>query len=164
MGAQYFAYVRGMEMIGRILLVCAMVLGFGQFNAPAQSRSGKLAASQDRAQDWAHDYTVLTIYGNAWGAATDPIFDRAIARAIADCNAMSGTELGCGAFFISVQAGWSLGIRCGRKNIVVSDRDLSEAERITSRRELDLRMHYVPDMPACVRVVTIDPGGRFVTR
>ena len=159
MGAQYFAYVRGMEMIGRILLACTMVLGLGQFNAPAQSRSGKLAASAD----WAHDYTVLTVYGNAWGAATDPIFDRAIARAIADCNAMSGTDLGCGAFFISVQAGWSLGMLCGRKNIVVSDRDLAAAERVASRRELELRTHYVPDMPACVRVVTIDPNGRFVT-
>jgi hypothetical protein len=147
-------------MIGRILLACAMVLGLGHISTVAQSGMGKLAASHD----WARDYTVLTIYGNAWGAATDPIFDRAIARAIADCNAMSGTDLGCGAFFISVQAGWSLGIRCGRKNIVVSDKDLSEAERVASRRELDLRTHYVPDMPACVRVVTIDPNGRFVTR
>ena len=147
-------------MIGRILLACALVLGLGQFHAPAQSRSGKSAASED----WKHDYTVLTVYGNAWGAATDRLFDRAIARAIADCNAMSGTELGCGAFFISVQGGWSLGLRCGRKNIVVSDSDLAEAERVASRRELDLRTHYVPDMPACIRVVTIDPSGRLVTR
>ena len=155
-------------MIGRILLACAMVLGLGHVNTVAQSGAGKLAASQeraqDRAQDWARDYTVLTIYGNAWGAATDPIFDRAIARAIADCNARSGTDIGCGAFFISVQAGWSLGVICGRKNIVVSDKDLSEAERVASRRELELRTHYVPDMPACVRVVTIDPNGRLVTR
>jgi hypothetical protein len=155
-------------MIGRILLACAMVLGLGHISTVAQSGMGKLAASQERAQDkahdWARDYTVLTIYGNAWGAATDPIFDRAIARAIADCNAMSGTDIGCGAFFISVQAGWSLGVICGRKNIVVSDKDLSEAERVASRRELDLRTHYVPDMPPCVRVVTIDPNGRFVTR
>src|SRR5262245_21358632 len=145
-------------MISRILLACAVVLGLGQFHAPAQSGPGDWTARED----WKHDYTVLTVYGSAWGAATDPVFDRAVARAIADCNAMSGTELGCGAYFNSVQAGWSLGVRCGRATLVVTDKDLAEAERAVSRRELDLRTHYIPDMPACVRVVTIDPHGASV--
>jgi hypothetical protein len=53
----------------------------------------------------------------AWGAATDPFVNRAIAGAIAKCKAMSGAELGCGAFLSSIRTGWSLGIRCGREII-----------------------------------------------
>ena len=44
-----------------------------------------------------HDFTVLTMYGDAWGSATEPEIGRAIARAIANCKAMSGPALGCGA-------------------------------------------------------------------
>src|SRR6201999_3034282 len=97
------------------------------------------------------------------GSATEPTISRAIARAIANCKAMSGAELGCGASFTSIRAGWSLGIRCGRENIIVADKDLAEAERRALRREAELRTHYVPQMPACIRVVTIDPNGRSVT-
>ncbi len=89
-----------------------------------------------------HDFTVLTMYGDAWGSATEPEIGRAIARAIANCKAMSGPELGCGASFTSIRAGWSLGIRCGRENIIVADKDLAEAERRALRREAELRTHY----------------------
>ena len=109
-----------------------------------------------------HDFTVLTMFDEAWGAATDPEINRAIARAIANCKAMSGPELGCGAYLTSIRAGWSLGIRCGRENIIVAEKDLAEAERRALRREVELRTHYVPDMPACFRVVTLDPSGRSV--
>ena len=145
-------------MIGRILLglTCAMAINLG---AHAQSGWRGLAASED----WMHDFTVLTMYGDAWGSATEPEIGRAVARAIANCKAMSGPALGCGASFTSIRAGWSLGIRCGRENIIVADKDLAEAERRASRREAELRTHYVPEMPMCFRVVTIDPGGRSVT-
>jgi hypothetical protein len=148
-------------MIGRILsgLTCAMALSLGPIGVRAQSNWQDVAA----AEDWMHDFSVLTIFGDAWGAATDPAVNRAIARAIADCRAMSGVELGCGAYLTSVRAGWSLGIRCGRENIVVADKDLAEAERRASRREAELRTRYQPGMPACVHVVTIDPSGRSVT-
>jgi hypothetical protein len=148
-------------MIDRIFLrlACAIALSLGQFSARAQSNWQELAASED----WMHDFTVLTMFNEAWGVATDPDINRAIARAIANCKAASGPELGCGAYFTSIRAGWSLGIRCGRETIVVADKDLAEAERRASRRELDLRTHYHPEMPACVRVATIDPAGRLVT-
>jgi hypothetical protein len=147
-------------MIGRILfgLTCAMAFSLGQFGARAQSSWQELAANED----WMHDFTVLTVYRDAWGAATDAAINRAIARAIANCKAMSGVELGCGAYFTTIRAGWSLGIRCGRDNIIVADRDLAEAERRALWREVELRTHYVPDMPDCVRLVTIDPSGRTV--
>jgi hypothetical protein len=44
----------------------------------------------------------------------------------------------------------------------VADRDLAEAERRALRRETELRTVYMRDMPECVRVVTVDPGGRIV--
>lgn len=147
-------------MIGRIFLglTCAIALSLGQFDARAQSGWQELAASED----WMHDFTVLTMYGDAWGSATKPAINRAIARAIANCKVMSGTELGCGASFTTIRGGWSLGIRCGRENIIVADKNFAEAERIASWREAELRTHYVPDLPACVRVVTIDPTGRSI--
>lgn len=148
-------------MIGRIFLglTCAVALNLGQVGARAQSGWQELAVSED----WMHEFTVLTMFNEAWGVATDPAINRAIARAIANCKAMSGEVLGCGAYFTSIRAGWSLGIRCGRETIIVADKDLTEAERRASRREVELRTHYAPGMPACVRVVTIDPTGRLVT-
>jgi hypothetical protein len=148
-------------MIGRILLglTCAMAISLGPIGVRAQSSWQELAASED----WMHDFTVLTMFDEAWGAATDTAINRAIARAIATCKAISGAKLGCGAYFTSIRAGWSLGIRCGRDTIIVADNDLVEAERRAARREAELRTHYQTEMPACVRVVTIDPAGRSVT-
>ena len=146
-------------MMRRILfgLTCSVALCLGQSGSIAQS------GGQAPREDWAHDYVVLTVYGDAWGAGADAIFDRAIARALANCQAMSGQVLGCGGYFTSVRAGWSLGLRCGDRTIVVAERDLSEAERNASLREEELRTLYVSDLPACVRVATIDPAGRSIT-
>lgn len=143
-------------MIGRILfgLACAMAAGLGHFDVRAESNRPGLAVGEN--------WTVLTMYGDALGAATDPIIDRAIARALANCKVMSGDVLGCGGYFTTVQAGWSLGIRCGDRIIVVADTDLAEAERSASQREAELRTYYVPDMPACARIVTINPSGQSV--
>lgn len=148
-------------MMRRILfgLACAMALSVGQSGARAQSAGPEPAASAD----WMHDYVVLTVYGDAWGAAADPMIYRAIARALASCQAMSGQVLGCGGYFTTIQRGWSLGLRCGDRTIVVAERDLSEVERAASLREEELRTFYVPDLPACVRVATIDPAGRSIT-
>jgi hypothetical protein len=149
-------------MIGRILIgiTCALAFSLGQSSARAQSSWQVVAAPED----WMHDVTVLTMAPDgAWGTATEPFINRAIANAIARCKAISRAELGCGGYQASIRAGWVLGIRCGRENIIVTDRDLAEAERKAARRETELRTQYVPDMPACVRVVTIDPSGRLVS-
>ena len=147
-------------MIGRIFfgLACAMALGLGPSGARAQPSWQELATSED----WMHNFTVLTMFGEAWGSATAPHLNGAIADAIAGCKTMSRKELGCGAHLTSVRAGWSLGIRCGRENIIVADRDLVEAERRAQRREFELRTRYGRDIPECVRVVTVDPSGRIV--
>lgn len=123
------------------------------------------AASQQPAaiEEWAHDFTVLTMAPDgSWGTATDPRINRAIFLAISSCKKMSGAALGCGAYLTTVRGGWSLGIRCGSENIIVADRDLAEAEQRAHRREIELRTLYVPDMPPCDRVVTVDPNGAVV--
>jgi hypothetical protein len=108
-------------------------------------------------------FTVLTMAPHgAWGAATDLSINAAIARAIANCKLMSAENMGCGAYYTTIRAGWSLGNRCGRENIVVAATDLVEAEQAAANRERELRQVYVRDMPPCVRVVTIDPRGAII--
>lgn len=149
-------------MIRRSLLgaACALALTLGALAAAfAQSASSQPPAIEE----WAHDFTVLTMAPDgAWGTATDSRINRAIYLAISNCKAMSEMELGCGSYMTTVRGGWSLGIRCGRENIIASDRDLDVAEERARRREIELREHYVRDMPPCERVVTVDPNGLVV--
>ena len=125
----------------------------------AQSASSQPVAIEA----WAHDFTVLTMAPDgAWGTATDPRINRAIHLAIGNCKIMSGAELGCGAYLTTVRGGWSLGIRCGGENIIAADRNLAEAERRAHNREIELRERYVPGMPPCARIVTVDPNGNVL--
>jgi len=96
------------------------------------------------------------------GVATESFINAAIAGAISNCKTLSREEIGCGAFFTTIQAGWSLGFRCGRENIIVAENKLADAERRAVRREIELGSNYVPDMPRCARVVTVDPNGAIV--
>ena len=138
-------------------IVCALAVAFA-----LQARAQTWREIAD-SEDWMHDFTVLTMAPDgAWGTATEQFAGVAIANAVARCKAMSSAKLGCGAHFTSVRAGWSLGIRCGRENIIVADRDFVEAGRQALRRESELRTEYVRDMPECIRVVTVDPNGRIV--
>jgi hypothetical protein len=68
----------------------------------------------------------------------------------------------CGSLLSTIRDGWSLAILCGDYNIVVSRRTLAEAEQAALYREIDLHMFYVPDLPSCRRVLTIDPAGQIV--
>ena len=143
-------------------VACAVVLGL-TVSSPLLAQS----ASQQHLPYGAPDdesWSVLTMAPDgSWGAATETWVNQAIARAINNCKAMSRAALGCGAYLTSVQAGWSLGLTCGREIIVVADKILPEAEQAAHGRMLELRHHYVPDLPSCVRVVTVDPYGRITT-
>jgi len=109
------------------------------------------------------DWTVLTMAPDgSWGAATSFSINRAIAFAIANCKIAYQREIGCGALFTSIQAGWSLGIRCGHENIVAAEKTLAGAEQAATRREAERRQLYVPDMPSCRRVVTVDSIGTII--
>jgi hypothetical protein len=106
------------------------------------------------------DWTVVTIAPDgSWGSATEPSLGQALAKAIGNCKAMSGREIGCGAQSRAIKSGWILATRCGDTNIVVAERRLSDAERAARERETELREHYARDLPPCRRVLTINPRG-----
>jgi hypothetical protein len=46
--------------------------------------------------------------------------------------------------------------------IMVAERTLIKAEQAAIDRELELRRFYQPDLPPCVRLVSIDPSGAIV--
>jgi hypothetical protein len=107
--------------------------------------------------------TVLVMAPNgSWGAATDVSIGAAIAAAITHCKTMDRTATGCGAYSTAIRGGWSLGIRCGNENIMAAERTLIEAEQAAINRELELRQVYLPDMPPCVRTVSVDPSGAII--
>jgi hypothetical protein len=113
--------------------------------------------------EWAMPTTVLTMASNgSWGAATDDTFGAALAAAIAHCNRRFREAIGCGALQTTMRAGWSFGIRCGDKNILVAEKTLREAEQAAIDREIELRRQYGLDLPPCVRVVSVDPSGAVV--
>ena len=112
------------------------------------------------------DWTVVTMApGGSWGSATEPSSGQALAKAIGNCKAMSGREIGCGAQSRAFKGGWILAIRCGDTNILVAERRLADAEQAAHERETDLREYYARDLPPCRRVLTANPrGGVMVTK
>jgi len=109
------------------------------------------------------DYTVVAITPDGtWGVATDPITGRAIANAMADCKNKYQSKIGCGSRIITIRGGWSIGMRCGNRSIFVAEETLAKAEQAAINRETELRQFYAPDMPPCVRVMSVDPNGYVV--
>ena len=144
--------------VGRTVFRTASVLAFafGILNPAIAQQGGPPGASHDH-------WTALTMSPTgSWGAATAPSTNQAITGAIANCKAMSQTRIGCGTSFTTIQAGWSLGIRCGLENIIVAAKTLADAEQAAIRREIELRQLYVSDLPSCRRMVTVDPEGAAI--
>lgn len=137
----------------------AFAINLGLFNiAHAQLPASDDVAFEFTASDGR--WTVLTMAPDgSWGAATESSSNRAIANAVAECKFKYRAAIGCGGYQVAVQRGWVLGIRCGNENILVAALDLAIAKQSALLREVELRRSYVPDMPACRRVVTIDPRG-----
>jgi hypothetical protein len=112
---------------------------------------------------WQKDITVVAIAPDGtWGVATDPITGRAIANAMADCKNKYQSKIGCGSQMTFVHGGWSIGKRCGDRNIFVAEESLAKAEQAAINREIQLRQFYAPNMPPCVRVMSVDPNGDVV--
>ncbi len=97
-----------------------------------------------------------------WGTATEPSYGQALAKAIANCKSKYRHEIGCGYRSTSIRAGWSFAMRCGQENIIVAAKTLDAAEQAAVDSELNLRRDYKPDMPPCVRVVSVAPDGRII--
>jgi hypothetical protein len=145
------------------LSVCALNSSLAQSNS-SQADSAPVSASEDYWTEFAKAPTVLTIAPDgSWGTATDHSINTAITAAIANCKKMYQEKIGCGSQFTTILAGWSLVIRCGRENIIVAEKTLADAEQAALNRENELRRLYVPNMPPCMRVVTIDPHGAIIT-
>jgi len=109
------------------------------------------------------DWTVVTMAPDgSWGSATESSSGQALARAIRNCKAMSGTKIGCGAQSAAIQAGWIVATRCGNRNIVVAVLRHADAERTVREQETDLREHYAPNLPPCRRVLTVNPRGGVI--
>jgi hypothetical protein len=113
--------------------------------------------------EWDNDWTVLPrAPDGAWGVATEMDVIRAIGSAVGDCRTRTAAEIGCGGQFLMFRAAWSLGVRCGDHNILIAEKNLDDAELRASWREYELRKIYVPDLPPCAVVVTVDPSGKIV--
>ena len=109
------------------------------------------------------DWTVVTMAPDgAWGSATEPSVNQALAKTIAYCKGMSGREIGCGAQSRAIKGGWILATRCGDTNILVAEKRLADSERAARQREADLRDHYTRDLPPCRRVLTVNPHGGVI--
>ncbi len=114
-----------------------------------------LRASQE--ENHFEPWTVIAVTPDGiWGTATGP---NAISNAIANCKKKYHKEIGCGAIIKMTRAGWILAYRCGDENIIVAEKKLADAKKMAAMREKELRSVYVPNMPACARVLTIDPHG-----
>ncbi len=116
------------------------------------------------AEDCDRDWTVATMARDgSWGVGIDRHMAAANAAAIRECRAMSDGASDCGAELAAVRDGWIVGVRCDDHRILVTGRDLKDAELSLLNREIDLKQIYVPDLPACRRVLTIDPRGAVTT-
>jgi hypothetical protein len=116
------------------------------------------------AEDWEQDWTVVTMARDgSWGVGIDRYMAGANAMAVRECRARSGGGGDCGAEFAATRGGWIIGLRCDDYRILIAGKELKEAETAAIYREIDLKQLYVPDLPACHRVLTVDPRAAVTT-
>ena len=116
------------------------------------------------AEGWDQDWTVVTMARDgSWGIGIDRHIADANAAAIRECRAMSSGGSDCGAEFAATRGGWIIGLRCDDYRILVAAKELKDAETAALHREIDLKEFYVPDLPVCRRVLTVDPHGAVTT-
>ena len=133
----------------RTALPCLAVLACALFCLPAHSAEA--------------DWTAVTLARDgSWGVGTHASQGVAIATAIRSCKSMSLAPNDCGSLLSTIRGGWSLAILCGDYSIVVSEPTLAEAEQAALHREIELHIFYVPDLPTCRRLLTVDPTGQIV--
>ena len=110
-------------------------------------------------EDWERDWTVVTMtLDGSWGIGTEQYLNAATAAAVRDCKAKSKGSNDCGAKIATIKKGWILGMLCGDYRILATANDREEVEAAVREREFDLKMHYVPDLPACRQVLVVQAG------
>jgi hypothetical protein len=106
------------------------------------------------------ELTVVTLARDgSWGVATAGSQGQAIAAAIRDCRAMAAAPSDCGAQFITTRGGWVVANLCGDHKIIVHADTREAADHAAFFRETDVRRFYLPDMPPCRRILTMDLRG-----
>jgi hypothetical protein len=95
----------------------------------------------------------------SWGVATGGSTGEAIAAAVRACRAMAAALSDCGAVQTTTRGRWVVGSLCGDRQIIVSTDKREDAAAAALERERETRRLYVPDLPPCRRVLTVDPGG-----
>ena len=110
------------------------------------------------------DWTVVTLARDgSWGVACDASQPRAIAEAIRYCRAMSGGSSDCGAQLTATRGGWTVANLCGDHQVIATGDSLAAAEAEALNREISLQLLYVPDLPRCRGVVTVDSATSTIT-
>jgi hypothetical protein len=121
----------------------------------------RVGGSHGRASE--HEWTVVTLARNgSWGVAKNVSQGQALAAAMRDCNAMAASPSDCGALSTAARGEWIIAKRCGDHNVVVSGTSFADAEKAALYREIDLQISYVPDLPPCMYVATVDPAGNVI--
>jgi hypothetical protein len=106
------------------------------------------------------EMTVVTLASKgAWGVATAGSTGEAIAAAVRACRAMAGAPSDCGARLATTRGRWVIANLCGDHPIIVAADTREGAEATAIEREIETRRVYVPGLPPCRRVLTVDPAG-----
>ena len=106
------------------------------------------------------ELTVVTLARDgSWGVATAGSTGEAIAAAVRACRAMAVVSTDCGAQFTTTRGKWVIASLCGDHQIIVGAHARADAEAAAIERELQTRQFYVPSLPRCRRVLTVDPNG-----
>lgn len=106
------------------------------------------------------EVTVVTLASKgAWGVATAGSTGEAIAAAVRACRAMAHAPTDCGARLTTTRGRWVVANLCGDHPILVGADTREHAEAAALEREIEVRRVYVPGMPPCRRVLTVDPAG-----
>ena len=113
---------------------------------------------------WDIDWTVVTLARDrSWGVASSPSQPQTIiTEAIKACRAMTGPSNDCGAQFMAAKGDRIVASLCGDHKLVATGISLIAAEQEALNREISLQLFYVPDLPPCKRVVTVDHSGAIV--
>jgi len=110
------------------------------------------------------EVTVVTLARDgSWGVATAGSTGEAIAIAVRACRAMARATTDCGAQFTAARGRWVVANLCGDHQIITSADTLHEAEAAALAREIQTRRIYVPRLPPCRSMLTVDPVGTVVT-
>jgi hypothetical protein len=106
------------------------------------------------------ELTVATLASDgSWGVATAGSTGEAIAAAVRACRAMARAPTDCGARLTTTRGRWVIANLCGDHPIIVGADTREHAEATAIEREIEVRRVYVPGLPPCRRILTVDPAG-----